>query len=156
MKSLKFSECFAFVLGVLLTSALLAVLGVWKDEARRKTWDKQLEKNLDLSLGHKIIYSMPLLDYVSLEIESNRVEVAQRKLYDYIWWELETAWTINKKYNGVLDKDLRPLLLNTYPRIKQHVDLNHFTGWPKSTLSEMTNFVTEVDVIVQSDNRKLK
>jgi len=110
--------------------------------ARHKT--QESDAMADLTLGKAIIRDLGVYDIALQYLRSNSVEHAKSVLADMEWWQLEEAWEINKKYDKSLDSELRPLLVNLYPRLRQDVDLRKATkNYPRSFLVEMTNFMIE-------------
>src|SRR5439155_18597185 len=140
MRFVWLTKCTFFLLGILAAS-LFCVLR--DHQKKRTTVDNPCEREIDIALGKAIMNKIPTLDEVSQLLGSNRLENAQSVLCDHIWWELKGAWYVNNRHSGSLDADLRPLLIDVYPRLKRQVYLGHFARWPKRTLVEMTNFMEE-------------
>ena len=137
-----------FVLG-LCAGAIASLISVSNNHT--ETLKDPCEARIDRALGLAILDKVSILRMVSQLVSSNENAAAQSILNDHLWWELESAWQINAKHAGVLDRPLRQAIVDDYPRLKIQVDLARFAKWPRRALIEMTNFIFGADMVIQSN-----
>jgi len=140
-----------FVLGLLFGASVIFVL----EHARikRAIWhiEKKCERDTIISLGHSLIADVKTYSAVSEFIESNQLARAQHFVSSHALVALQSAWVINNTYGGVLDEDLKPLILEVYPHVKARVDFDFiWLALPQSSLTEMSNFVHEANALVEA------
>lgn len=133
-----------FLWGVLLSCILFVPILGCDNQKQSAASDREI----DLALGNAEVDWLSSQDTVLQLLMSNRVSEAKAFLVKSTWWEVENAWSINKKYKGALDDELNPLLKTIYPQLRNQIDLNRFTNsFPNYLLVEMTNFMIEADNI---------
>ena len=136
----------AFLLGILIASLFF---GIRKSGSISKEKAEGLcERQINLALANSMLTDIPLIDKTLQFAQSNRLDDAKIILNNFLWWRLKGVWYANKQYNGALNEEFTPLLLNVYPRVRQQVDLSHFAHWPISSLTDMTNFMSDADAMM--------
>lgn len=153
MRSSVFSKTTVFILGGVVASAFFLSLGRHWKNAVVEAQAGECERKINISIGRDIVNRLPILNKIAQCIESNQVPEEQRMLCEHMWLQLESAWSINKQYNGVLEEELRPLLVDIYPRLRQQVNTGRFGIFPKTMLVEMSNFVAEADAMVRAEHK---
>ena len=139
--------CLACLLGILVGSCAAAFSPHSRDT---RPADNVCDKKIDIALGHAILNGVPIFDKVLQLASSNRIDEARSILRNYAWWQLEDAWTINRKYDRALSNDLNSVLIRVYPRLRREVDFGQFTNFPSDYLTEMSNFVRAADSLTSA------
>jgi hypothetical protein len=112
------------------------------------------ERDMDIGLGHALVNSLSSSDCILRLIESNQIQKAHAILLDTTWWEMKNAWLINNTYDKALESELAPLFPKIYPHLKQQLDFDRYKNFPKSSLQEMSNFMSAVEIQLQNPKSK--
>ena len=81
-------------------------------------------------------------------IKARRIEDAERLSVTELWGDLGFAWKANKESGSISNVDLYRVLTNSYPELREKVDLSRLHLKPLFYRTETTNFINEVDALL--------